>query len=69
MDLLKIALKLKAFLDSDLLGDILEIALEAWNLEKWKLDAEASRYDVSGCEGGSAGGDKNGEKGLYCADG
>ena len=48
MDLLKIALKLKAFLDSDLLGDILEIALEAW-----KLDVEASRYEVSGCGGGS----------------
>ena len=47
MDLLKIGLKLKAFLDSDLLGDILEISLEAW-----KLDVEASRYDVSGCGGG-----------------
>lgn len=42
MDLLKIALKLTPFVDADLLGDVLEVALEAR-----KLDVEASPYDAT----------------------
>ncbi len=42
MDLLKIALKLGPFIDTELLGDVLEISLAAR-----KLDVEASPYDAS----------------------
>lgn len=42
MDLLKIALKLKSFIDSDLLDDVLEISIEAR-----RLDVEASPYDAT----------------------
>jgi hypothetical protein len=42
MDLLKIGLKLQGFIDSELMGDILEIALAAR-----KLDVEASPYDAT----------------------
>lgn len=42
MDLLKMAMKLTPFLDADLLGDILEVAIEAR-----KLDIEASPYDAT----------------------
>ena len=42
MDLLKIGLKLQSFIDSDLMVDILEIALAAR-----KLDVEASPYDAT----------------------
>jgi hypothetical protein len=42
MDLLKIGLKLQGFIDSDLMVDILEIALAAR-----KLDVEASPYDAT----------------------
>ena len=42
MDLLKMALKLSSFVDSALLGDILELALEAR-----RLDVAASPYDAS----------------------
>ena len=47
MDLLKIALKLQPFLDSDLLCDVLEVSIAAR-----KLDVEASPYDVTGYGGG-----------------
>lgn len=42
MDLLKIALKLKSFIGSDLLDDVLEISIEAR-----RLDVEASPYDAT----------------------
>ena len=42
MDLLKIGLKLQPFIDSELLVDILEVALQAR-----KLDVEASPYDAT----------------------
>mmetsp|Transcript_12206 Transcript_12206/g.21157 ORF Transcript_12206/g.21157 Transcript_12206/m.21157 type:complete len:498 (-) Transcript_12206:64-1557(-) len=42
MDLLKIGLKLSPFIDSELIGDILEIALEAR-----QLDVAASPYDAT----------------------
>jgi len=42
MDLLKIGLKLQGFIDSELMVDILEIALAAR-----KLDVEASPYDAT----------------------
>lgn len=42
MDLLKMALKLSPFVDSKLLGDVLEVALDAR-----KLDVSASPYDAS----------------------
>eukprot|EP00557_Chaetoceros_sp_GSL56_P002087 CAMPEP_0176498912 /NCGR_PEP_ID=MMETSP0200_2-20121128/12614_1 /TAXON_ID=947934 /ORGANISM="Chaetoceros sp., Strain GSL56" /LENGTH=461 /DNA_ID=CAMNT_0017897231 /DNA_START=246 /DNA_END=1631 /DNA_ORIENTATION=+ len=42
MDLLKIALKLTPFLDAELLGDVLEVAIEAR-----RLDVEASPYDAT----------------------
>ncbi|KAL7534379.1 hypothetical protein ACHAXR_008201 [Thalassiosira sp. AJA248-18] len=42
MDLLKIGLKLQGFINAELMGDILEIALAAR-----KLDVEASPYDVT----------------------
>lgn len=42
MDLLKISLKLQPFFDSELMGDILEVALAAR-----KLDVEASPYDAT----------------------
>ncbi len=42
MDLLKMALKLSSFVDSTLLGDVLELALEAR-----RLDVAASPYDAS----------------------
>jgi hypothetical protein len=47
MDLLKIGLKLQPFIDCNLIGDILNVAIMAR-----KLDVEASPYDVSeyGCE-------------------
>ena len=41
MDLLKIALKLQPFVDGDLIGDVLEVAIKAR-----KLDVEASPYDA-----------------------
>mmetsp|Transcript_20824 Transcript_20824/g.24108 ORF Transcript_20824/g.24108 Transcript_20824/m.24108 type:complete len:319 (-) Transcript_20824:1395-2351(-) len=47
MDLLKIALKLQPFLDSDLLCDVLDVSLSAR-----KLDVEASPYDVTAYGGG-----------------
>jgi hypothetical protein len=47
MDLLKIALKIQPFIDSDLLSDVLEISIAAR-----KLDVEASPYDVTGYGGG-----------------
>jgi hypothetical protein len=42
MDLLKMALKLSSFMDSTLLGDVLEMALDAR-----RLDVAASPYDAS----------------------
>ncbi|KAL3769424.1 hypothetical protein ACHAWU_008833 [Discostella pseudostelligera] len=42
MDLLKMALKLSSFVDSTLLGDVLEVALDAR-----RLDVAASPYDAS----------------------
>jgi len=42
MDLLKIALKLQSFIDAELLGDILEISIQAR-----RLDVEASPYDAT----------------------
>jgi hypothetical protein len=42
MDLLKIALKLNSFIDAELLGDILEISIQAR-----RLDVEASPYDAT----------------------
>ena len=42
MDLLKIALKLQPFIGTDLLGDVLEMAIKART-----LDVEASPYDVT----------------------
>lgn len=47
MDLLKIALKLQSFLDSDLLCDALETSIAAR-----RLDVEASPYDVTAYGGG-----------------
>ena len=42
MDLIKICLKLQPFFDLELVGDILEVALAASN-----VDVEASPYDAT----------------------
>jgi len=60
MDLLKIGLKLQGFIDAELMGDILEIAVEAR-----KLDVEASPYDATGYGVGIVPIETNGGRRVY----